>query len=68
VAEIKQMGVEDVVFGKHAGLEVTDMAKSKSVFRTLKNFRAGIEAGTSWLKRIFGMRRCNWRGFASFAA
>jgi IS5 family transposase len=68
VADIKQMGVQDVVFSKHVGLEVAEMAKSKSVFRKLRNFRAGIEAGISFLKRTFGLRRCHWSGFDSFVA
>jgi IS5 family transposase len=68
VADIKNMGVEDVVFSKHVGLEVADMAKSKGVFRKLRRFRAGIEAGISLLKRIFGLRRCRWSGLKSFGA
>jgi IS5 family transposase len=68
VADIKKMGVEDVVFSKHVGLEVGDMAKSKGVFRKLRKFRAGIEAGISLLKRIFGLRRCHWSGLKSFGA
>ncbi len=68
VKDIKALGVEDVAFSKHVGLEVTDMAKSKWVFRKLRNFRAGIEAGISFLKRTFGLRRCRWSGFESFSA
>jgi len=68
VAEIKKLGVSDVVFSKHVGLEVTDMARSRWVFRKLRNFRAGIEAGISFLKRSFGLRRCSWTGFESFGA
>jgi IS5 family transposase len=68
VQSIKAMGVEDVAFSKHVGLEVSDMAKSPSVFRKLRNFRAGIEAGISFLKRTFGMNRCSWSGFESFTA
>lgn len=68
VAEIKKLGVTDVVFSKHVGLSVADMAKSSWVFRKLRNFRAGIEAGISFLKRTFGLRRCNWSGFDSFGA
>lgn len=68
VAEIKKLGVSDVAFSKHVGLDVTDMAKSPWVFRKLRNFRAGIEAGISFLKRTFGLRRCNWNGFDSFGA
>lgn len=68
VHDIKELGVTDVVFSKHVGLEVTEMAKSRWVFRKLRNFRAGIEAGISFLKRTFGLSRCNWRGFDSFGA
>lgn len=68
VQDIKVLGVTDVVFSKHVGLDVTDMAKSAWVFRKLRNFRAGIEAGISFLKRTFRLGRCNWRGFDSFGA
>jgi IS5 family transposase len=68
VTDIKKMGVQDVVFSKHVGLEIADMAKSKSVFRKLRNFRAGIEATISFLKRTFQLGRCRWKGFESFAA
>ncbi|HWL84965.1 MAG TPA: ISNCY family transposase [Polyangiaceae bacterium] len=68
VRDIKEMGVEDVAFSKHVGLDVADMAKSKWVFRKLRNFRAGIEAGISFLKRTFRLSRCTWSGFDSFAA
>ncbi len=68
VQEIKELGATDVVFSKHVGLEVTEMAKSTWVFRKLRNFRAGIEAGISFLKRTFGLSRCHWRGFDSFGA
>ena len=68
VQELKELGVTDVVFSKHLGLEITEMAKSPWVFRKLRNFRAGIEAGISFLKRTFGLSRCHWRGFDSFGA
>ena len=68
VQAIKAMGVEDVVFSKHVGLDIADMAKSSWVFRKLRNFRAGIEAGISFLKRTFRLGRCNWSGFDSFSA
>jgi IS5 family transposase len=68
VHAIKEMGVQDVVFSKHVGLEVTDMAKSKWVFRKLRNFRAGIEGVISFLKRTFRLGRCNWSGLESFEA
>ena len=57
---------KDVAFHKKRGLEVLDMAKSLWVYRKLRNFRAGIEAGISYLKRCFGLSRCNWKGLEHF--
>jgi IS5 family transposase len=68
LATLKSLGVADVVFTKGRGLSVSDMAKSTWVFKKLRRFRAGIEAGISFLKRCFGLGRCLWRGFASFKA
>jgi len=68
VQDIKATGVEDVAFSKHVGLDIADMVKSKGVFRKLRNFRAGIEASISFLKRTFRLSRCNWSGFDSFSA
>ncbi len=62
----KKRGVEDVVFHKKRGLKVEDMAKSPWVYRKLRNFRAGIEAGISCLKRAWGLGRCTWKGLAHF--
>jgi IS5 family transposase len=66
--QIKKQGVEDVVFSKGKGIPVEEMAKSPRVYRELRNFRAGIEASISWLKRTFGVGRCDWRTFDSFRA
>ena len=44
------------------------MVKSRWVYRKLRNFRAGIEANISCLKRAFGVARCTWRGWAHFKA
>lgn len=63
---IKAEGVQDVVFTKGRGLKVSDMVRDSHVFKCLRNFRAGIEAGISFLKRCFGLRRCIWKGLASF--
>lgn len=68
LAAIKELGVEDVAFSKHGGLQITEMVKSTWVYRCLRNFRAGIEGTISFLKRIFGLDRCTWRGFSSFNA
>ena len=66
LARIKELGVEDVVFAKGPGLKVSDMAKSSWVFHKLRRFRAGIEGIISFLKRAFGLRRCEWRSLPSF--
>ena len=64
----KTRGVADVAFHKKAGIAVADMVKSPWVYRRLRNFRAGIEAGISCLKRAYGAARCTWRGFDHFKA
>ena len=68
LADAKALGVRDVVFHKKAGLKVTDMASSPRVYGRLRNFRAGMEAVVSYLKRCFGLGRCNWRGLEHFRA
>jgi IS5 family transposase len=65
--EAKALGVQDVSFSKKRGLEVLDMVRSTWVYKRLRNFRAGIEAWISFLKRCFGLERCSWRGWAGFA-
>lgn len=62
----KGKGIKDVCFAKKRGLEVEDMCRSEYVYKRLRKFRAGIESGISWLKRSFGLTRCNWKGFQSF--
>jgi IS5 family transposase len=62
----KDLQVKDVVFSKKRGLSIKDMAKSNWVYRKLKNFRAGIEANISTLKRSYGLDRCNWAGWEGF--
>jgi IS5 family transposase len=37
-------------------------------FVKLQHFRAGIEGSISCLKRVFGLLRCQYRGFKSFAS
>lgn len=64
----KELGVEDVAFHKKGRLTVEAMVKSQWVYRKLRNFRAGIEAGVSWLKRSYGLDRCSWKGWAHFQA
>ena len=66
VALAKGQGVKDICFAKRRGIAVTDMCRSDYVYRRLRNFRAGIESGISWLKRSFGLGRCTWQGWRSF--
>ncbi len=66
--DAKELQVEDVVFYKKRGLKVEDMAKSPWVYRKLRNFRAGIEAGISCMKRAYGLGRCTWKGLKHFRA
>jgi len=68
LSRIKALGVADVAFHKRREIEIADMTSSKRVFRALRNFRAGIEGVISFLKRVFGLERCTWRGFDSFRA
>lgn len=66
LAQAKELEVKDVVFAKKRGLSVLDMAKSSWVYKQLRNFRAGIEANISTLKRAFGLRRCTWKSWEGF--
>jgi transposase, IS5 family len=66
LAVAKTKGVKDVCFAKKRGLEETDTCRSHYVYKKLRQFRAGIESGISWLKRSFGLTRCTWKGFRSF--
>jgi IS5 family transposase len=66
--QAKACGVRDVAFHKKRGLAIEDMVKSRWIYRKLRNFRAGIEANISCLKRAFGLARCTWRGLAHFKA
>ena len=64
--QAKDLGVRDVAFHSKRGLAIEDMVKSKWIYRRLRNFRAGIEAGISCLKRAYGLSRCTWRGLDHF--
>jgi IS5 family transposase len=66
LAAAKSLGIRDMAFHKKAGLSIEDMVRSKRVYRKLRNFRAGIEAGISCLKRTYGLARCTWRGLDHF--
>jgi IS5 family transposase len=61
-------GVRDMAFHKKGGLGIEDMVRSRWVYRKLRNFRAGIEADISCLKRAYGLARCTWHGLGHFRA
>ena len=62
----KEQGIQDVAFAKKRGLKVPEMVRSSWVYRQLQRFRAGIEGCISWLKRVFGVGRCTWKGWPHF--
>ena len=64
----KALGVTHAVFHKKRGMKVADMTPSAWLYRQLKRFRAGVEAGISYLKRCFGLGLCRWRGLPRFKA
>ena len=64
----KALGVSHAVFHKKRGMKVADMTPSAWLYRQLKRFRAGVEAGISYLKRCFGLGLCRWRGLPRFKA
>lgn len=68
LTDIRALGVRNIVFSKHVGLTITEMARDRFTYRALRNFRAGIEGNISTLKRAFGFDRCTWRGRTSFEA
>ena len=68
LSELKERGVKDIAFSKRCGMQITQMVRDASIYRALKHFRAGIEGMISFLKRVVGLERCTWRGFASFEA
>jgi len=62
----KKQGVKDVAFAKKCGLKIEDMVRSSWVYQQLRRFRAGIEGCISTTKRVFGLTRCLWKGWAHF--
>jgi IS5 family transposase len=66
LVKAKARKIKDVCFSKKRGLKEADMCRSDYVYKKLRQFRAGIESGISWLKRSFGLTRCTWKGFRSF--
>jgi IS5 family transposase len=66
--QAKARNVQDVAFHKKCSIALADMVKSPWVYCRLRNFRAGIEAGISCYKRVYGGARCTWRGLDHFKA
>lgn len=66
--EIKLAGTSEVSFSKPAGVPIEEMTTTPRIRNTLKRFRAGIEAGISFLKRSFGWTRATWSGIAGFTS
>jgi transposase, IS5 family len=65
----KALGVESVGFHKRRNLTIEEMTGGdRWLYRQLRNFRAGIEAGISYLKRCFGLGRVYWKGWEHFCA
>ncbi|MCP4021327.1 MAG: ISNCY family transposase [Desulfobacteraceae bacterium] len=64
--DLKDRCIKDVCFSKKRGMDEKDMCRSRRVYKRLRNFRAGIESGISWLKRSFGLGVCIWKGLRSF--
>jgi IS5 family transposase len=65
---LQACGTNEVCFSKPAGVPVDEQTSTPRVRRILKRFRAGIEATVSFLKRSFGLARCNWTGLTRFRA
>jgi len=65
---LKKHGITDAMFHKRTGLNIVDRVKSSWIDNKLRNFRAGIEAIMSFLKRAFGPGQSRWKGLRSFKA
>lgn len=66
LSQAKALGVKHPAFHKRVGLTVDQMTGDQWLYNKLRRFRAGIEATISYLKRCFGLSRCNWKGLAHF--
>lgn len=61
LSRTKALGVANVAFHKRVNLTIENMTGGDAwLYRELRCFRAGIEAGISYLKRCFGLGRI-WR-------
>jgi transposase, IS5 family len=62
----KGHGIEDVSFERKGSVKIEARVRSSWICKQLRRFRAGVEGCISWLKRIFGLRRCTWKGWEHF--
>ncbi|MGL6159053.1 ISNCY family transposase [Microbulbifer sp.] len=64
----KELGVKRVAFHRKNGITLGAMGIKEKTLRKLRNFRAGIEANISELKRVFGAGKAMWKGENGFMA
>ena len=62
----KGEGIQDAAFDRKGSLPISEMVRSSWLYKQLRRFRAGIEGCISWLKRVFGLDRCTWKGWEHF--
>ncbi len=61
--------MELCAIAKKGGKNTSEYNREQSdEFKAMQRFRAGIEGTISVLKRAFGLKRCAFKGFKSFAA
>jgi len=54
---LKEAGTKEITFSKNGSMSLESLVSSPKIHKALMNFRAGIEAGISFLKRVFGFTR-----------
>lgn len=62
----KEAGVQKVIFHKKRGISLSAMGIKQKTLEKFRNFRAGIEANISELKRSFGAGKATWKGEDGF--
>lgn len=64
----KKLGVKQVAFHRKNGITLSAMGVKEKTLKKLRNFRAGVEANISELKRVFGAGKAMWKGEDGFMA
>ena len=64
----KKLGVKRVAFHRKNGISLNAMGVKEKTLRKLRDFRAGVEANISELKRAFGAGKAMWKGESGFMA